>query len=325
MEAAQRAGQLNRELFEALTSARVETANLFDCLDTWLKETTNHNTRRNYGWVAAKLRKAMPHNPVLSDITPGQVRTFLAGIRAQQRPSTANLALACLKAFFGRFKDSVRTDPTEGAPRFKEEASKVDRAAFTPEQLRAVMALASPFWRAASALAFYTGLRLSDVAMLKVGSLQGNRVVVARTVKTGAPVSVALPASVMAMIREQAPAGADAEDYVWPDAAAHALKGDVTNLSNQFATLLVNAKIRKPQTPSKRKADGRRTVHALSFHSLRHSLVSALANAGINQQVVKKLVGHSSTRINDAYTHIKQDALDRAVALLPDITKTSEP
>jgi site-specific recombinase XerD len=58
---------------------------------------------------------------------------------------------------------------------------------------------------------------------------------------------------------------------------------------------------------------------------LRHALVSALANAGVNQQTVKNIVGHASDRINDAYTHIGQDTMDKAVALLPDITKPSEP
>ena len=37
------------------------------------------------------------------------------------------------------------------------------------EQIREVVSVASPFWRCASAVAFYTGLRLSNVATLKVG------------------------------------------------------------------------------------------------------------------------------------------------------------
>ena len=78
--------------------------------------------------------------------------------------------------------------------------------------------------------------------------------------------------------------------------------------------------IRKERTAAGNGKAGRRTVNALTFHSLRHSLIPALANAGANQQVVKKLVGHASDRINDAYTHIGQDTLDKAVGLLPDIT-----
>jgi len=217
----------------------------------------------------------------------------------------------------------VRKDPTDGIPRFKEDASKVDREAFTPDQLRRLMALASPFWRCASALSFYTGLRLSNVAALKVSQLKGDKVVVARTVKTGAPVCVKIPASIMAMIRNHIPPGTGPEDYVWPEHAQHVEKGDVTNLSNQFATLLRNAGLRKDRRAAGHGKSGRRNVNALTFHSLRHSLVSALANAGVNQQVVKKFVGHATDRVNDLYTHIKQDTLDKAVALLPDITNST--
>lgn len=247
MEAAQQAGRLNRELFEALTGAHLEVLRLFESIDTWLAETTNPNTRNNYGSFAKGLKEALPHNPPLADITHEQVRSFLAGIRAKKRPSTANLALKCAKAFFGRFKGALRKDPTEGIPTFKEDAAKVNREAFTPEQIRQVVAVASPFWRCAAALAFYSGLRLSNVAMFRVGQLdfKTGKVVVARTVKTGAPVSVKLPPSVVAMLRQAIPVDAGADDYVWPEQAKHAESNNVTNLSDQFATLLVNAGIRK--------------------------------------------------------------------------------
>jgi integrase len=322
MEAAQRAGRLNREFFEALTGAHIEVKSLFDCLDTWLAETANPNTRRNYDGFAKQFKEALPHNPALLDITHEQVRSFLAGIRAKKQASTANQGLAYAKAFFGRFKGSLRKDPTNGIPRFKKEATSVKREAFTPEQIRQVMAIASPFWRCASAIAFYSGLRLSDIAKLKVRhfSLKAGKLTVTTT-KTGTEICVQLPAAVVSMIREQIQPGAKPGDYVWPDEAKHAESGNVTNLSDQFATLLINAGIREKRASAGHGKSGRRNVNALTFHSLRHSLISALANAGVNQQTVKNIVGHASDRINDAYTHIGQDTMDKAVALLPDITK----
>jgi integrase len=321
MEAAQRAGKLDRQLFEALTGTHIEAVELFASLDTWISEIRSENTRANYKTFAAQFKAALPHNPALADITHEQVRTYLAGVRAEKRASTANLRLKQAKAFFSRYQGALRKDPTEGIPAFKETArDSVDREPFTPDQIKQVMAIAPPFWRCAAALSFYTGLRLSDVAMLKVGNLKGDKVTVA-TAKTGEKICVNLPASIAAMIREDIPPSAGSGDYVWPEQAKHAEANEVTNLSGQFATLLVNAGLRKDQVGAGNGKTGRRTLHSLSFHSLRHSLVSALANSGVNQQVVKKFVGHGSTRINDAYTHIGQDALDRAVALLPDITE----
>jgi integrase len=262
MEAAQKAGRLNRELFEALTGAHLEVLRLFESIDTWLVETTNPNTKRNYTSFAKQFREAMPHNPPLAEITHEQMRSLLAGIRAVKRPSTANFALKCAKAFFGRFKGAVRKDPTEGIPMFKEDAEKVNREAFTPDQIRQLVAVASPFWKCATALAFYSGLRLSNCAMLKVGQLdcRTGKVVVARTVKTGAPVCVRLPAAVVAMIREAIPDDASPDDYVWPDQAKQAER-HVGGLSDQFGTVLVN----EPARATERQA-GETLTHSRSTH-----------------------------------------------------------
>jgi len=322
MERAQRASKLDRQFFEALTGSQIEVMAVFGALDTWIAEMRSPNTRANYKTFAAQFKAAMPHNPSLADITHEQVRSFLAAVRAEKRASTANLRLKQAKAFFSRFRGALRRDPTEGIPSFKEDdADAVDRQPFEPEQIRKVMAIASPFWRSAAALAFYSGLRLSDVARLKVAQIKGDKVEVAKTVKTGAAINVKLPASIAAMIQEQIPAGAKAGDYVWPDQAKHAVNNEVTNLSGQFATLLESAGLRPKQDGAGNGKTGRRNLHALSFHSLRHSLISALANAGVNQQTVKQFVGHASDRVNDIYTHIGQETIDRAVALLPDIGK----
>src|ERR1035437_4827550 len=61
MEAAQQAGKLNRELFEALTGAHLEVVRLFESINTWLAETTNLNTRRNYNSFAQQFKAALPH------------------------------------------------------------------------------------------------------------------------------------------------------------------------------------------------------------------------------------------------------------------------
>src|SRR6202035_5671576 len=46
-----------------------------------------------------------------------------------------------------------------------------------------------------------------------------------------------------------------------------------------------------------------RNLSALSFHSLRHSFNSALANSGVSQELRQKLTGHASVEMNRLYTH----------------------
>jgi site-specific recombinase XerD len=56
---------------------------------------------------------------------------------------------------------------------------------------------------------------------------------------------------------------------------------------------------------------------ALSFHSLRHTAVSLLKDAGIPQAVVQELIGHDSKAMSALYTHVGREALEKAVAKLP--------
>ena len=68
------------------------------------------------------------------------------------------------------------------------------------------------------------------------------------------------------------------------------------------ARVLVDAGIDEGNIRERNGAAGR-SVSALSFHSLRHSFNSALANAGVSQELRQKLTGHASADMNTIYTH----------------------
>jgi integrase len=57
----------------------------------------------------------------------------------------------------------------------------------------------------------------------------------------------------------------------------------------------------------------------LSFHALRHTAAILLKDAGIPEAVVMELVGHDSKAMSAHYTHVGAEALERAVAALPEI------
>lgn len=62
-----------------------------------------------------------------------------------------------------------------------------------------------------------------------------------------------------------------------------------------------------------------RTVNAHSFHSLGHSFNSAMANAGVSQEVRMKLTGHSDAATNKGYAHHELEPLRAAIAMIPGI------
>jgi site-specific recombinase XerD len=63
-----------------------------------------------------------------------------------------------------------------------------------------------------------------------------------------------------------------------------------------------------------------RKFSQLSFHSLRHSFSSALANAGVSADVRMKLTGHKSIDVHQRYTHMQLEPLKKAIAALPGLT-----
>jgi integrase len=65
-------------------------------------------------------------------------------------------------------------------------------------------------------------------------------------------------------------------------------------------------------------AKGRRNM-TKSFHSLRNSFNSALANADVARETRQVLTGHASERMNEIYTHRKVELLRAAVGVVPSV------
>jgi len=65
---------------------------------------------------------------------------------------------------------------------------------------------------------------------------------------------------------------------------------------------------------------GRRKISRRTFHALRHSFTSALANAGVPPEVRMKLTGHATESIHQAYTHHETETLRAALAKVPGLS-----
>src|SRR6202008_2176041 len=94
-------------------------------------------------------------------------------------------------------------------------------------------------------------------------------------------------------------------------------KRNASRLSNEFVDLLASVGLRDPvpHAHTGKGSGGRRAARELSFHSLRHTAVSLLKDAGIPQAVVQELIGHDSEQMSALYTHVGPEALERAAAL----------
>jgi len=94
-----------------------------------------------------------------------------------------------------------------------------------------------------------------------------------------------------------------------------ALRGGRHRLSGRFKTIMEKAKITGRIL---RGADGNgRVATSLSFHSLRHTHISALANVSVAAEVRHRLSGHADDRSHARYTHHEIENLRAAQAKLP--------
>jgi integrase len=89
--------------------------------------------------------------------------------------------------------------------------------------------------------------------------------------------------------------------------------GGKHGLSEAFKRIVVRAGI----DPMVVEGKGIRKFTKRTFHSLRHSFNSVLANAGVADEVRMKLTGHSSKAMNTRYTHLQVATLKNAVTTLP--------
>ena len=86
-----------------------------------------------------------------------------------------------------------------------------------------------------------------------------------------------------------------------------------------FSRIMVRARIASPVVDAQKPGGEGRTVRTLTFHSLRHSFNSALANAGVAQEVRQKLTGHESAEMNKRYRHHELEPLRAAIRVIPSL------
>jgi integrase len=118
----------------------------------------------------------------------------------------------------------------------------------------------------------------------------------------------------LAAFLTELPATDDPNGFLFPSLAGKAAAGK-SGLSMAFKAIMAKAGI----TGATEEAEGKagRARNALSFHCLRHTCNSAMANAGVPQEVRMALVGQTQAKTNEIYTHRELGPLRAAIELLP--------
>jgi len=174
-------------------------------------------------------------------------------------------------------------------------------------------------WQGVILLGFYAGARLGDCARLTWGSVDlESRTLTfmpAKTERKRKRLEVPLHPRLVSWLEGRELSASDSTP-LFPTLFASPIGGR-HGLSSQFIAIMDAAKIGRKTV---RAADnGRRAQHARSFHSLRHSLTSTLANLDVSEEIRRRIVGHESAKVHAGYTHHERETLARAVGKMPSV------
>jgi integrase len=103
-------------------------------------------------------------------------------------------------------------------------------------------------------------------------------------------------------------------EFLMPHLAKTAVAGH-GGLSEQFFKIMERAGIDRRRVQSSKH----RHFSQLSFHALRHSFASNLANAGVPPDLRMRLTGHRSIDVHRRYTHLELAPLVQAIGSLPSL------
>ena len=117
------------------------------------------------------------------------------------------------------------------------------------------------------------------------------------------------------------PASDNLNAFIFPSAAT-AKRTD--SLSNQFRDILVAAGLveARGHKSTGKGRDQAREASEISFHSLRHSVVTMLKAAGVSDFIAREIVGHDGAAVSRQNTHPTTDDKRAAMQRLPDITNS---
>jgi integrase len=260
---------------------------------------------------------------------------------------TARTANHYARDIAGMFRSALReglllASPAAALERLPEDDSS-EREVFTVAEIgRLVTAAGNPAWQSAIFSArkpnmatrtprcadwqgmilvgFYGGARIGDCARLIWGNVNLARKTLsfmpAKTDRKKKRLEVPLHPRLLAFLEPRA-ADTDPENPLFPSLFKTS-PGGKAGLSSQFIAIMDAAGIDR-RTVREGTKGGQRAQHARSFHALRHSLTSVLANADVSEEIRRRIVGHESAEVHSGYTHHERETLARAMEKMPSV------
>ena len=268
--------------------------------EVWLagkKVSTKENVHRQYAQILTAFLNGLGKkaDKSLNGITPKDVAAFRdARLGARVSTGTLSIDMQTIRSVFSgaRRQGLILYNPAEAVELPVNRPQ--ERDVFTPAEIRALLNVASEEWKTLILCGYYLCGRLSDMVALSWDAVDPTAgVIFYLQRKTGGRSRSQFTRS--SKKRLLAIAG-DQRGPLCPTLATTRVNGR-NGLSNQFSTLMTQASVDRRRVHSSKKSFSRK-----SFHSLRHSFSSQLANLGISADLRMKLTGPKSLDVPALHT-----------------------
>jgi integrase len=318
------------EIFRDIYGQAIPIATIRGFCTKWLEEKTPESSKATFLAYQTTVNDFLAFLGQRADmdtaaISRTDVIAWRSSLSARLHSTTVNRHVKILRMVFkAAHRDGfILENPVQHVEATKTRGDEAGRRPFSIAEIQAILAVADPEWQSLIKFGFYSGQRLTDLALLTWANIDLERDeirFVAR--KTGkrmtVPISEPLKKHILSLT--------DRPEE--PDAALHPRacetirkQGYSSNVSRWFAELLSQTGLRTISTHRSRGIgrSARRKREELSFHSLRHSATTILHEAGVPVSVAQAMIGHDSEAIHENYVSVGAEAIRRAAAALPEI------
>ncbi len=330
-----RAGELTQaasvkilnELMEATTRESLKSPSIESALSQFLVGLTRlgreASTSRRYEPIIKGFSESLGHlrrKASLRSLTSAEIEAWRdSEIASGKSAKTVNMGLRVLvNALAGcRRRGEILANPAEAVQPVQGKSE--EREPFTFAEIGNLLRVAVgnyADWRTAVLVGAQTGLRLGDATSLTEGHLNLKAGFIEITPeKTDKPVVIALAPQLHAHLESLPKSGATAPLMPSLYRRKTGSNGENAGLSNEFRRLMSKAGI--VEKVGKKKTGKGRQMSKKTFHSLRHTFTTALAESGAADAVTKSMTGHTTDEAFRRYIHLGLDAQRKALKAFP--------
>jgi integrase len=238
----------------------------------------------------------------ITAVNTDNLQDYVNKLFDEHKPGTASEYWKCVRRFLSwlerteRIKRSPHTAIRKPTVRHEQTVNPITRE----DYIKLREAAAGHWMDWVIMLGWNTGMSLADCMLLKWSNINTDRCFIRiNRIKTGTEAVIPfdpndeLGRAIIA--RQQDDPDADPESFVCQDAGSRAnIASEAVSANGRAAFRYIAAKA---------------GVVGKSFHSLRHSFVSMLANSGMSTVMATKVSGHTDPKVFARYVHVDTEAL----------------